>query len=100
MMMARTKTEERQLASEAKSAKKKIPVRYPFNFVEKRHNRKSLEGRFQSQIQIAISGTENTVRTYRLKIFTESSFRGFYFRDGSGSFSRDHPQRTDIACHD
>ena len=41
-VMALTKTEERLLASETKSPKK-IPVRYPFNFVEKRHNRKSLE---------------------------------------------------------
>ena len=38
MVMARTKTEERQLASQMKSPKKKIPVRYPLNFVEKRHN--------------------------------------------------------------
>ena len=63
MVMARTKIKERQLASETKSPKKKIPVRYPFNFVEKRHIRKSLEGRFQSKIQTALSGTENTVKT-------------------------------------
>ena len=68
MVMARTKTEERQLASEAKSPKKKIPVRYPFNFVEKRHNRKPLEGMFQSKIQTAISGTKNTVKTDTGKI--------------------------------
>ena len=63
MVIARTKTEERQLASETKSPKKRVPVRYLFNFVEKRHNRKSLEGRFQSKIQTAQSGTENTVKT-------------------------------------
>ena len=54
MVMARTKTGERQLASEMKSRKKRIPVRYTFNFVEKRRNRKCLEGRFQSKIQTAI----------------------------------------------
>ena len=49
MVMAWTKAEERQLASESKSLKKRNPVRYPFKFLEKRHNRKSLEGRFQSK---------------------------------------------------
>ena len=46
VVMARTKTEERQLASESKSPKKRSSVRYPFKFLEKRHDRKSLEGRF------------------------------------------------------
>ena len=68
MVMARTKTEERQLASESKSPKKRSSVRYPFKFLEKRHNRKSLEGRFQSKIQTAVSGTENTVKTDTGKI--------------------------------
>ena len=53
MVIARTKTEERQLAAETKSSKKRNSVRY---------NRKSLDGRFQSKIQTAISGTENTVK--------------------------------------
>ena len=57
IVMAHTKTEERLLALETESPKKKIPVRNPFNFVEKRHNRQSLEERFQSKIQIALSGT-------------------------------------------
>ena len=48
------------MASEAKSQKKEVPLRYPFNSVEKNHNRKSLESKFQPKIQIAISGTENT----------------------------------------
>ena len=65
MVMARTKTEERQLAAETKSPKKRNSVRYPFKFLEKRHNRKSLEGRFQSKIQTAISGTANTVKQIR-----------------------------------
>ena len=63
MVMAGTKTEKRQLASDSNSPKKRNPIRYPFNFVEKRQNRKSLEGRLQSKIQTAISGTENTVKT-------------------------------------
>ena len=68
MAMARTKTEERQLASESKSPKKRSSVRYPFKFLEKRHNRKSLKGRFQSKIQTAVSGTENSVKTDTGKI--------------------------------
>ena len=47
MVMARTKTGERQLAAETKAPKKRISVRYPFKLFEKRHNRKSSEGRFQ-----------------------------------------------------
>ena len=68
MVMARTKTEERQLALESKSPKKRSSVRYPYKLPEKRHNRKSLEGRFQSKIQTAVSGTENTVKTDTGKI--------------------------------
>ena len=63
MVMAGTKTEERQLTADSKSPKKRNSVRYPFKFLEKRHNRKSLECRFQTIIQTAISGTENTVNT-------------------------------------
>ena len=68
MVMARTKTEERQLASESKSTKKRNPVRYPFKFLEERHKRKSLENRLQSKMETAISGTENTVKTDTGKI--------------------------------
>ena len=63
MVMARTKTEEMQLASDSKLPKKRNPARYPIKFVEKRHNRKSLEGRFQSKIQTALSGNKNSVKT-------------------------------------
>ena len=62
MAMACTESEERQLASETKSPTK-IPIRYPFNVVEKRHNRKSLEGRFQAKLQTSKGGTKNTVKT-------------------------------------
>ena len=68
MVMTRTKTGKRQLASDSKSQKKRNPVRYHFKFVGKRHNRKALEGSFQSEIQTAISGTENTVKTDAGKI--------------------------------
>ena len=43
LVMARTKTKERYFALEAKLSMKKTPVSYPFNFVGKRHNRKSLK---------------------------------------------------------
>ena len=81
MVMARTKTEERQLAAETKSPKKKkrSSVRYPFKSFEKRHNRKSLEGRFQTKIQTAISGTENTVKTDTGKIIHRKFISGPLF---------------------
>ena len=46
IVMARNKTEERQ-ANEGSKSPKKNSVSYPFKFVEKNHNKKSLEGRFQ-----------------------------------------------------
>ena len=42
IVMARTKTEEKHLAERPKSPEKKNSVRYPFYFVEKNHNKKSL----------------------------------------------------------
>ena len=63
IVMARTKTEEKHLADGPKSPKKKNSVRYPFHFVEKNYNKKSLEGKFQNKIQTAISGTESTIKT-------------------------------------
>ena len=80
MVMARTKTEERQLASESKSPKKRNSVRYPYKFVEKRHNRRSLEGRIQSKIQTAVSGTENTVKTDTGKIIHRKFISGPSFQ--------------------
>ena len=68
IVMARTKGEEKQTAEGTKSPKKKNSVSYPFQFVEKNHNKKSLEGKFQNKIQTAISGTENTVKTDTGKI--------------------------------
>ena len=49
ILMARTKTEEKHLAERPKSPKKKNSVRYSFYFVEKNHNKKSLEGKFQKK---------------------------------------------------
>ena len=63
MVMARNKTEERQANEGPKSPKKKNSVSYPFKFVEKKHNKKSLEERFQKKIQTAIDGTGNTIKT-------------------------------------
>ena len=62
-VMARTKTEEKQQLEGPKSPKKKNSNSNPFKFVEKDHNKKSLEGKFQNKIKTAISGTESTVRT-------------------------------------
>ena len=60
--------------------RKKIPVRYPFNIVEKRHNRKSLEGRFQSKTQTAINGIENTVKTDTGKVIHQNIISGPLFQ--------------------
>ena len=43
IIMARNKTEERNLAEGLKQPKKKNSVSYPFKFREKNHNKKSLE---------------------------------------------------------
>ena len=58
----------RNLAEGPKSPKKKDSVRYPFYFVEKNHNKKSLEGKFQKKIQTAISGNESNRKTDTGKI--------------------------------
>ena len=79
IIMARNKTEEKNLAEGPKSPKKKNSVSYPFKFREKNHNKKSLEGKFQKKIQTAISGTENTVKTDTGKPSAENLFRAHYF---------------------
>ena len=76
-IMARNKTEEKQLNERPKSPKKKNSVRYPIYLVEKNYNKKLLEGRFQKKIQKAISGTESTVKTDTGKI---NSFQGSLFQ--------------------
>ena len=80
MVMARTKTEEKQANEGPKSPKKKNLVSYPFKFVEENHNKKSIEGRFQNKIQTAIEGTGNTVKTDTGKDYSENLFRDHCFR--------------------
>ena len=80
IIMARNKTEERQLNEGPKSPKKKNSVRYPFYFVEKNNNKKSLEGRFQKKIQKAISGTESTVKTDTGKTINRNFISGPIFQ--------------------
>ena len=79
-VMARNKTEERQANEGPKSPKKKNSVSYPFKFVEKNHNKKSLEGRFQNKIQTAIDGTENTIKTDTGKIIHRKFISGPLFQ--------------------
>ena len=78
IVMARSKAEEKQTAEGVKSPKKNS-VSYPFQFVEKNHNKKSLERKFQNKIQTAISGTENTVKTDTGKIISRKFISGPLF---------------------
>ena len=63
IVMARTKTEVKQVAEGSKSPNRKNLVSYPFQFVEKNLNKRSLKGKFQNKIQTAINLTVNTVKT-------------------------------------
>ena len=101
-VLARTKTEERQLASETKSPKKKIPVRYPSTLLKR--DRKSLEGRFQSEIQTAISGTQNTVKTDTGKVIHRKLISGPLFQSdkrhrsiGNSSISGNNPKEPSLS---
>ena len=80
IIMAKTKAEEKQANEGPKSPKKKKSVSYPFKFVEKNHNKKLLEGRFQKNIQIAIDGTKNTVKTDTGKIIHRKFISGPLFQ--------------------
>ena len=74
LVKAKTNAEEKAMD---KQPKKKISVsKYPFIFVEENHNRKSLEGKFQKKIQIAISGTEHTVTTESGKLIHRKHISG------------------------
>ena len=66
IIVARTKSEEK--AQTEKLPKKNSVGKYPFQFFEKNHNKKSLEGRSQKNIQIAVNGTEHTMITDTGKI--------------------------------
>ena len=80
IIMARNKTEEKNLAEGPKSLKKTNSVIYPFKLWEKNHNKKSLEGKFQKKKQTAISGTENTVKTNTGKIISRKFISGQLFQ--------------------
>ena len=80
IIMAKTKAEEKQANEGPKSPKKKNSVSYPFSFVEKNYNKKSLEGKFQNKIQTAIDGTENTVKTNTGKIIHRKFISGPLFQ--------------------
>ena len=80
IVMARTKTEEKHLTDGPKSPKKKNSVRYLFYFVEKNCNKKSLEGKFQNKIQIAVSGTESTIESDTGKIINRKFISGPLFQ--------------------
>ena len=64
LVMAKIKTEEKSVDKPRKNS----VGEYPFKFLEKNYNRKSLEGRFQKKIQIAVSRTEHTVITESVKV--------------------------------
>ena len=63
IIMARNKTDDKNLTEGPKSQKKKNSVSYPFKFRENSLNKKSLEEKFQKKIQTAVSGTGKTVKT-------------------------------------
>ena len=73
-------TKIQQLTESQKSPKKKNLVRYPFKFVEKNYNKKSLEGRFQNKIQTAVSGAESTIKTDTGKIINRKFILGPLFQ--------------------
>ena len=64
--MAKTNAKEKTVDKKLK--KENSVSEYPFKFVEKNYNRKSLEGKFQKKIQTAVSGTEHTVTTKSGKV--------------------------------
>ena len=59
--MAKTKAEEKAVDKQPK--KKNSVSDFLFKFVEKNYHRKSLDGKFPTKIQTAISGTEHTITT-------------------------------------
>ena len=61
LVMAKTKAEEKAVDKQPK--KKNSVSEFAFKIVEKNYNRKSLEGKFQTKIQTAISGIGQTITT-------------------------------------
>ena len=92
IVMARTKAEEKAQAEKSPKTKNSVS-NYPFQFFEKNHNKKSLEGRFQKHLQTAVKGTEHTVTTDTGKKFTENLFRiRLYFRKKEKQHQRSETQ--------
>ena len=75
IVMAWTKTEEKALTEKFPKKKNSVGI-YPFQFFEKNHNKKSLEGRFQEKLQTAVSGTEHTVTTDTGKVIHRKFISG------------------------
>ena len=63
IIKAKTKTEKKHQSEGQKLPKRNNSVRYPFCFVEMSYNKKPLGEKFQNKIQIAVSGTESTLKT-------------------------------------
>ena len=62
IVITRIKTEEKAVTEKSPKKKSSI-IKYPFRFFEKKHNEKSLEGRFQRKRQTAVSGSKHTLST-------------------------------------
>ena len=75
IVMARTKTEEKTLTEKSPKKKNSVGIN-PFQFFEKNHSKKSLEGRFQKKLQTAVSGTEHTVTTDTGKVIHRKFISG------------------------
>ena len=99
LVMAKTKTEE----NAADKPKMEISVsEYPFKFVAKNFNKKSLEGKFQKKIQTAVSGLEHTVAAESGKLLHRKHISGpivfrIVFRRRNGirkSGTRSHQKST------
>ena len=89
LLMAKTKAEEKAVD---KQPKKKTSVsKFPFKFVEKNYNRKSLEGKFQRKIQTAISGTE---RYYNHRLWKSNTLKTHF---GTTCISDRKEERTGTA---
>ena len=81
MITARTNSDEKQLASDLNFPKMIVPVRYPFHFNEKYHDRNSLESWLHAEIQTAFS-----------------SFQVHYFRP-RGRFGKQQDQQSQEKPH-
>ena len=63
IIMARTKTNEEKAQAEKSPKRRNSGGDYHFQFFEKKHKKKLLEGSFQKKVQTAINGADHTVTT-------------------------------------